>query len=321
MPARENQRQPCTILLPLFNGSAFLSRSISNLCEIAGHDDEILVIDDGSTDITDQEIKSIIQSDSRIVFHKCQHIGLVETLNYGIRHAANEFIARADVDDIYTKNRIELQVKFLTDNSQVLAVFSDYRMVTADGRQVGIFPCAISSELTAFSLLSSQRTAHSSVMYRKSSVQHAGGYLSKDFPAEDLALWLRLIINGEIASIPQVLLDYTVHGQSITQLKQQAMREKSFALRHQYAIKENWTGLLSKASTLLSAYSDVEKKHARTLFFINDLLTLNELTQGHYKKRICKIILKQVVLKNILLFPALWEAATMKFRKLILSSK
>jgi len=307
MSSQESLRQPCTILLPLFNGSAFLLQSINNLCEIAGPKDEILIIDDGSTDLTNQEIESLGKLDARIVFHKCKHQGLVKTLNYGIKIAANEFIARADVDDIYEKNRIELQVKYLTHNPKISAVFSDYKMISPSGANLGIFPSAISPELTAFSLISSQRTPHPSVMYRKSAVIAAGGYLPVDFPAEDLALWIRLVKGSEIASIPLILLNYTAHGSSITQTKQELMREKSHALRQQYGSSLNLDGLLNSVTKLLPEYKNVPYRDLRILFFIEDLLNFNQLTNGLHRQKILTVIISQILKRNVfLVMPALY---------------
>lgn len=321
MPKQEDIRHSCTILLPLYNGSKFLSQSLNNLCEIAGPTDEILVLDDGSTDLTNQEIDSLDKLDPRIVFHKFEHRGLVSTLNEGIRLAKNEFIARADVDDTYAKNRIEMQVNYLIDNPETSAVFSDYKMVSSSGKNLGTFPSAISTELTAFSLLCSQRTPHPSVMYRKSAVVAAGGYMPQDFPAEDLALWIRLVSKGKIASIPFVLLNYTVHGASITQTKQKLMREKSHALRQQYAWSINAKDLLNHSAKLLDGYSENTFRDLRTLFFFEELLKYDQLTNGINRQKITSILFKQILKRNFCLVPPLLYAIFMKLKRKSLNSK
>lgn len=168
MQAAPNPRQPCTILMPIYNASDFLDKSISNICEISGSTDEILIIDDGSTDLSNQKIKEIKKLDARIKFVRRSHEGLVAALNYGIEHSSNEFIARVDVDDCYHRSRLDIQTKYLENNPSVVALFSDYKMTSTSGSDLGLFACGISPELTAFSLLSSQRTPHPVVMFRKS---------------------------------------------------------------------------------------------------------------------------------------------------------
>ena len=321
MPAIKQKRQPCTILLPLFNGSAFLTRAITNLCEIAGPEDEILIIDDGSVDISNQEIESLCKNDARIVLHKREHRGLVETLNYGIRVASHELIARADVDDIYEKNRIQLQVEYLENNLEISAVFSDYLMVSHSGAHLGIFPGPISPELTSFSLFSSQRTPHPSVMYRKSMVLSVGGYLLEDFPAEDLALWIRLVKVSKIGSIPQSLLKYTIHSSSITRTNQELMKRKSLTLRKQYGLSGDFTEILNSASNLLIEYRGTAHRNLRILFFLEDLVNFNHITNNVRRRRILLIITNQLVRRNVFLIAPAIYLLCMKLKRMNLMSR
>ena len=310
-----NLRQPCTILLPLFNGANFLSRSIDNLCKIAGPQDEILIIDDGSTDITKQEFEVLCKLDSRIIVHCCQHRGLVETLNFGIQKASNEFIARADIDDTYDYKRISAQVQYLANHPEISAVFSDYKIVNLSGRNLGLFPSAISPELTAFSLINSQRTAHPSVMYRKSAVIAAGSYLAEDFPAEDLALWIRLVDKGKIASLPETLLNYTLHSASITQSKQELMRTKSLDLRTVFASRPENLATLDKTQALLSQYKKFPGRNLRILFFLEDLIGFNRLTNSRHQRRIMNIVAHQLLSRNLFLLPPVLYVLLMKLKR------
>jgi glycosyltransferase involved in cell wall biosynthesis len=321
MPANNQERQPCTILLPLFNGATFLPRAVANLCEIAGPGDEILIIDDGSVDISDQEFEKLRKSDPRIVLYKCEHRGLVATLNYGIQVASHELIARADVDDLYAKNRIQVQVEFLSSNPEISAVFSDYEMVSSSGANLGVFPSAISPELTAFSLFSSQRTPHPSVMYRKSAILSVGGYLQEDFPAEDLALWIRLVRKGKIASIPHSLLKYTVHSSSITRTKQDLMRRKSLALRKEYGSSGDFNEILDSAPNLLAGYAGLSHRNMRVIFFLEDLVNFNYLTSNIHRKNIFKLIAKQVMKRNVFLVIPTIHLLFMKVKRVSLLNR
>ena len=79
-----------TILLPLYNGAPYLKKSIENLLLTVRSEDEILIIDDGSTDLSNSDVKMLEKFDSRIRLERCEHSGLVKTLNYGISRASNE---------------------------------------------------------------------------------------------------------------------------------------------------------------------------------------------------------------------------------------
>ncbi len=307
MSLQNSTRVPCTILLPVFNASDFLLRSLENLGEIAGSEDEILVINDGSTDLTQDILERFQKNDKRITVYNREHQGLVRSLNFGIVNARNEFIARADVDDYYEIHRIDVQVKFLDENPEIHAVFCDFEMVDISGASLGRFPSAISPALTAFSLVSSQRTAHPSVMYRKSAVLDAGGYSEEDFPAEDLALWLRLIQKGKIASIPQQFLKYTVHKNSITSSHRNSMLAKSLALRKNFAQKGSGSLIIDQFQANLLVYKKSANENLRVLFALQDLVTFNKLAEGIHKKKVRTLIFRELLLRNMrLLWPLLY---------------
>ena len=164
------KEQACSVLLPLYNGSQFIDSSIKSILESMREIDELVLVNDGSDDISKEELKKLEKSDSRIKVINKNHSGLVETLNYGIAHCDNDLIARADIDDKYSSKRISSQVQFMATNPNCAAVFSDYQILSADGRDLGVIPTAISPLLTRFSLLNPQRTPHPSVIFRKSAV-------------------------------------------------------------------------------------------------------------------------------------------------------
>ena len=315
MPSQQRLRQPCTILLPLFNGAKFLDKSIENLLEISEPDDEILIVDDGSTDLTEENISRLQKHDSRINYIRREHQGLVDTLNFGLQKASHELIARVDVDDSYAPNRLILQVQFLEANPEIVAVFTDYKMVNEFGTSLGIYPSAVTPELTAFSLVSSQRTAHPSVLFRRSSVIEIGGYQASDFPAEDLGLWIRLLQHGSIASIPSIVLNYTVHSRSITNTRQLEMRKKSLELRKAFANQYPILNFLTVINTLLLEYRRVPYRNLRTLYLIHDLVVFNALTDKRYQGKIHKVVLQQVIARNFALIPSILYILLMKYRK------
>ena len=188
-------------------------------------------------------------------------------------------------------------------------------MVNLSGRNLGLFPSAISPELTAFSLINSQRTAHPSVMYRKSAVIAAGSYLAEDFPAEDLALWIRLVDKGKIASLPEILLNYTLHSASITQSKQGLMRTKSLDLRKVFALRPENLVTLNKTQDLLVQYKKFPRRNLRVLFFLEDLITFNRFTKGQHQKRVATIFAQQLLSRNVFLLPPALYVLLMKLKR------
>lgn len=213
---------PITFLMPVKNGAQFLRVSRGQLSPMLRACDELIIINDHSTD----ESKFLIQNWVSEEGVKVRMIdnpgnGLVDALNVGIAEATHPWIARFDVDDEYHPSRIQIQSKALKGN--VVAVFADYEFISATNESLGYVYSAIFDPAVSLSLISGQRTAHSSVIFNRDAVMSAGGYRKEDFPAEDLSLWLRLSRIGSLRSVPEVLLRYRITPTSITSTKRKTM--------------------------------------------------------------------------------------------------
>ncbi|MBA3284207.1 MAG: glycosyltransferase family 2 protein, partial [Nitrosopumilus sp.] len=97
-----------TVLMPVYNASAYLHDAIQSILNQTFQDFEFLIIDDGSSDNSEIIIKGY--KDKRIRFIKNeQNIGISATLNKGIELASCELIARMDADDVSYPKRLEKQ--------------------------------------------------------------------------------------------------------------------------------------------------------------------------------------------------------------------
>jgi glycosyltransferase involved in cell wall biosynthesis len=263
--------QACSVLLPLYNGSKFIDKSLDSILASMREFDELILVNDGSEDISLEDLKKLEIRDSRIRIISKEHSGLVETLNFGIQHCENELIARADIDDKYSPKRISRQVQFMGENPNCAAVFSDYQIQDVNGLNLGIIPTAISPLLTRFSLINPQRTPHPSVMFRKSAVLEVNGYKSEYFPAEDLSLWIDLSKSFEIATIPETLLYYTLHKGNITSKNQSLMIAKTESLISSFGKKISIEAILHEAEITFNNYDLTTQGMARKVLFFRDL--------------------------------------------------
>jgi glycosyltransferase involved in cell wall biosynthesis len=219
-------REKCSVLLPVRNGEKFLQASLENLLQITIPGDEIVVIDDGSTDRTSSILMEIQKIDERICIISIPPTGLVAALNKGLEAARNELVARADVDDSYSLERLDLQVAYLRSNPDIVAVFSDYIFFSESKKNFGYMPTGVTPSATKLSLVDAFRTPHPSVTFRRSAVMQVGGYLEDDFPAEDLGLWIRLSSKYELGSLPLPLLNYQLNPAGVSASRQLVMRRK-----------------------------------------------------------------------------------------------
>jgi glycosyltransferase involved in cell wall biosynthesis len=228
------QNNSISALLPVKNGSQYLEYLLPVILEMLDSNDELIVVDDGSTDSTESILSRFELLDSRLKSVRTPGIGLVKSLNLGVSRSNNFWIARFDADDSYSPLRLREQRSALQPG--VAVVFSDYMFLSASNLRLGMVYSAIYPNPTAISLVASQRTAHPSAVINRDKLLQAGGYLEEDFPAEDLGLWLRLLHHGQLISTPQTLLRYRLSRNSISSNNRKVQLSKSKALTNNLLI-------------------------------------------------------------------------------------
>jgi len=221
------QAEPITVLLPVRNGARTLGVALADILLGLCEEDELLVVDDGSEDQSPSILVNVANSDPRLRVIRTSGVGLVEALNLGLRESRFRLIARADADDRYPPDRFASQRACI--RAGVVLVAGDYRFV-ANQEVVTDLPCALSPPFVAASLINPQRIPHPGVLLERNAVIEAGGYRSTDFPAEDLALWLRLSTLGDFVGVPAVTVDWTLSHGSITHTHQADQRRKTAVL-------------------------------------------------------------------------------------------
>jgi glycosyltransferase involved in cell wall biosynthesis len=264
-----------TIILPVKDGKKYIKESLHNLLKIIQPSDEILVIDDFSTDGTKNIVLGELNIDSRIRYIRNINPGLTGALNFGIKESLNQWIARADVDDLYEFNRLSEQRKNILTNT--VGIFTDYDFFSESHNYLGTIPSAIDANAVSVSLISSQRTAHPSILFNKEAVINAGGYRENDFPAEDLSLWLRMSRLGDLISIPQALLHYRLSAGSITGTRRVEAKEMTKKLLTEIGINQsNILGLIENFESVQQLYKQHNCASERKLLILRDLYFLSK---------------------------------------------
>jgi glycosyltransferase involved in cell wall biosynthesis len=263
-------------VLPVKNGADYLRDLIPAILGMLQFGDELIVINDGSTDETLEILEEFRQKEERIRLIQTEGIGLVSALNLGVDNASNPWIARFDVDDVFDPSRLSIQKLLISDS--IAVIFSDYSFTTHSGCYLGTVRSAMSGPATQLSLISAQRTPHPVSLINRELFFAAGGYFGEDYPAEDLGLWLRISAFGHLISTPEVLLKYRLNGNSISKLN----RQKQILKKNQ--LINNWSGWDSVYSECLLAlnetkvlYSSSEGRYERILLHLKELRMVSNI--------------------------------------------
>lgn len=98
-----------SIIMPTYNRAKYILETIESIRHQTYSNWELIIVDDGSDDITEQLVLSI--RDERIQFHKAGRIGIVGKIkNIGINKSSGDLIAFIDSDDLWEKTKLEKQV-------------------------------------------------------------------------------------------------------------------------------------------------------------------------------------------------------------------
>jgi len=113
----ENLQPFVSILMSTYNNEKTILKAIESILLQDYTNFELLILNDCSTDSTKSLLEQVKEKDERVhVFNNDKNLGLTASLNKLIKFSKGEIIVRQDADDFSTKNRISIQVHYLTNN-------------------------------------------------------------------------------------------------------------------------------------------------------------------------------------------------------------
>ena len=207
-----------SVLMPVYNGEKYLRDAIDSILNQTFTDYEFLIINDGSNDLTDNIITSY--KDARIKYIiNYQNLGLIKSLNKGIRLAEGEFIARMDADDISLPSRFEKQLRLFSKYPSIDIVSVFPKIISSTGKVLcnsSYFTCT-KFNACRFVALFDPPILHPGVIIRTNSLkEYKYDFNQKNLHIEAYDLWTRMLFNNVKCEIlPEFLLEYRDNDESI----------------------------------------------------------------------------------------------------------
>lgn len=168
----------------------------------------VIVVDGPVPDETTKTLEELKELYSEVEIYPLeQNVGLGNALKEGMTHCVNEIVARMDSDDIAVEDRFEKQIKKFEEDSELSIVGSNIAEFIGDkDNVVSIRSVPEKHEDICKYLKKRCPFNHMTVMFKKSEVEKAGGYLHW-FYNEDSYLWARMYLAGcKFANIPENLV-------------------------------------------------------------------------------------------------------------------
>ena len=214
-----------SVIMPVFCGERFVAAAIESVLAQTYQSVELVIVNDGSTDASDSEIKRFLPHPS-IRYVQQANSGVANARNSGIENASGAFIALLDQDDLWLPNKLELQVRYLIAYPAVGFVHSRVECIDAHGLArscegaIRVHPFAGSC---ATALLLGNGIAPLTVVMRAACIDSVGKFDQRFAPADDWEMWMRIARLYPVGFIDEVTARYRFHGQNISndQLKMQ----------------------------------------------------------------------------------------------------
>ena len=240
-------------IITTYNSEAYIADAIKSVLNQSRLVDEIVVVDDGSTDNTRRVVVEF--EDQGIKFIQQQNRGAGAARNKGIRETSGELIAFLDADDIWLENKTQLQVNYLLEHPNVALVSGFARwwnVIKNTVRITGRMPKNMKTlrrEILVHNVLGNP----SMVIVRRSAVAEVGLFDEQIRWGQDWELWQRVVERFDAAVIPQPLTVYRWHRDNLSHVRSwerllsywkvssNAIRKSKPARRRPFLMARSWS--------------------------------------------------------------------------------
>lgn len=218
------EKELVSVIMPCYNAALYIKEAIESVLNQTYQNFQLIIIDDLSSD----ESMNIINSydDPRIkIIQLSVNSGAGVSRNKGIEAARGRFIAFLDSDDLWRPNKLEVQIKFMTDKKCALS-YSQYQKFSSAGKGKIVIPpeTVTYSELLYCNVIGCLTAIYDTHVLGKQ-------YMPLIRKRQDMALWLKILTQCEKAHCCQyILADYRTDS-GMTQNKLDAAKHQWFFYR------------------------------------------------------------------------------------------
>lgn len=212
-----------SIIIPTYNRANCIKRAVESILQQTYKDFELIIVDDNSTDNTDELILAI--DDKRIKYHKLEkNGGACRARNIGIQMAKGEYIAFQDSDDLWYPEKLEAQVKAFEQNKGYDMVFCSFKRDYGKSKIVPSPELKETSGMIFHSLVKGNFVGTITILCKREVLEDLGGF-DEAFPAmQDWELSLRISQKYKIYHLKEVLVEAEISEDSITKNKDKVLQ-------------------------------------------------------------------------------------------------
>ncbi len=190
------------IIVPCYNNGEFLRECLESVEKQTFQDWTCIVVNDGSTDDTEQVAQVFLNRDSRFDYLFQENKGLAAARNAGIACTSSEFILPLDADDMLEHEYVEKVISLFSNHPEIKIAYSNYRYFGEKNRLEKL-PTYSINRLVVDNLI------NATAIYRRVDFEKTSGYDSNLKGREDWDFWLSLLdIDSRVARVEEHLFLY-----------------------------------------------------------------------------------------------------------------
>lgn len=192
-----------SVIIPAYNAEQTILETIKSVRQQTFTDLEIIVLDDGSTDKTLELLQNV--EDNRLKIFSYENSGVSVARNRGITHATGEFISFIDADDLWTSDKLELQLAALQQNLEAGVAYS-WSTSFIDGREKTAFlhaPVFFEGYIYDKLLVNNILSNGSNILVRRQAIESVGKFNPTLKYGEDWEFYVRLAAKWHFVLVPK----------------------------------------------------------------------------------------------------------------------
>lgn len=207
-----------SVIIITHNRADLLSKAMDSVLTQTYREFELLIIDDASTDNTEELVLKYSKKDSHIKYYKNKtNLGISKSRNRGVFLSGGEYIAMLDSDDYWIdKEKLGKQKEHLDKHQDLAIIGTAISCVDEKGLILKEDIYFKEDKEIREKMLLKNQFAQSSVLFRKDVFDRLGGYDESLDIGEDFDLWLKMGEHYKLANLANTMVAYLVHSRGVT---------------------------------------------------------------------------------------------------------
>ncbi|MDT0575833.1 glycosyltransferase family 2 protein [Croceicoccus sp. F390] len=208
-----------SFIMPTFNRAALITHSIESVLQQMGPQDELLVVDDGSTDSTAHHVRRVAEAaklkNLKVRYHRQANAGKSVALNTALAMTTGRYVCICDDDDLFRPGAVEVLVNALEQGDAGVAFGRYTRFVEKNGHVrdlgTGYWP-ELQTGSVSRHLLEDAFIMHNAALVRRSAYEKVGPFDEALLRSQDYDMFLRLVLQVPTIFVDELIFEQRKHG-------------------------------------------------------------------------------------------------------------